>query len=53
MCSSTSVNGVIGYPAKKRQPAPTIASAIASDPSMKTRRHQLDSRSATMGSSYL
>ncbi len=33
-CSSSSVNGVIGYPAKNRQPAAIAASAIASEPSM-------------------
>src|SRR5579871_1318185 len=33
MCSRTSVNGVIGYPAKNRHPAATMASATASDPS--------------------
>src|SRR5438445_276295 len=36
-CSSNSVNGVIGYPAKNRHPAAIAASAIASDPSISRR----------------
>src|SRR6185369_8595506 len=35
--SKTSVKGVMGYPAKNRQPAATMALAIASDPSMNSR----------------
>ena len=33
MCSSTSVNGVIGYPEKNRHPAAIMASPMAADPS--------------------
>jgi hypothetical protein len=36
-CSSTSVNGVIGYPAKNRQPDAIAARTNASEPSINTR----------------